>query len=606
MSSTVAKIDGDSSGLVSALDKGAKSMTAVKVDAAKLSDQLKEVADDADKAAGALAQKLGGPGAIKAVAGIGAAVGIAKGAVEAFLDSSEALFRSYGEAGQKVWDDTEKSLFAVKGAFAAAVLGGGSMEDMGARLKTMFAQTGEVVTTLLSPLSKIADAFYEVAFYETEATKANNAFVASKDRADAKAAASAAAAAADADASRNLLKQAGKRAGLSGFVDAATVKDEANSYVKESKKQLANAANQIAVAIAKQEKYNPVGFVSAHRRRELTQDMLADIKLYTDDIVNQAPGYTKLLERFGLGELVPKLAIFAEGAREASNEADRLRVAAGHAVDAANSMSAPPRVAMAPARAAVAPKKDDGAGAPPPPVEEDYYKFVVERENGALEEITAARAAEYQAMSDMAGDNSTHVYEVLASELKNMEQLRRDAYDAETQILTENVKNREAIEDAARDAKKEKDKKAAEEKAALDKAGYAEWVGQNAKQVAIGLGSGKKLADVARAQLGSVISGLGDKALTEAGILYAAGDVPGAVAMTAAGMAAYATGAALGSTAKKAAAATPAAAPQATPQNISYNLRVDAAFADGELVARQFARMQREAGRRGFVAAGAY
>ena len=163
MSSTVAKIDGDSTGLVTALDKSAKSMTAVKVDAAKLSDQLKEVADDADKAAGALAQRLGGPGAIKAMAGIGVAVGLAKGAVEAFLGSSEALFRSYGEQGQKVWDETEKSLFAVKGAFAAAVLGGGSVEEMGARLQTIFKQVGEVVTTLLSPLSLIADAFYEVA-----------------------------------------------------------------------------------------------------------------------------------------------------------------------------------------------------------------------------------------------------------------------------------------------------------------------------------------------------------------------------------------------------------------------------------------------------------
>jgi hypothetical protein len=605
MSSTVAKIDGDSTGLVTALDKSAKSMTAVKVDAAKLSDQLKEVADDADKAAGALAQKLGGPGAIKAMAGIGVAVGVAKGAVEAFLGSSEALFRSYGEQGQKVWDETEKSLFAVKGAFAAAVLGGGSMEEMGGRLKTMFTQVGTVVTTLLSPLSLIADAFYEVAFYETEATKANNAFVASKEQADKKAAASAAAAAAEADASRNLLKQAGKRVGLAGFVDAATVADEGNTYRAEIKKQLGNASNLIAQAIAKQPRYNPTGFVSAHRMRELNKDMLAEIKLYTDDVQNMAPGFTNLLERFGLGELVPKLAVFAEGARLASNEADQLRVAAGHAQEAANSMTAPPRVAMVGARATVAPAKTDD-GTPPPAVEEDHYVWVVEREKGVLEEISASRAAEYQAMQDMAGDNSTRQYEILASELKNLEVLRADADAAETRILTEGTQNREALEDEARDRKKEKDKAAADEKIAADKAVFAEYVAQNAKQLAIGLASGKKLADIARAQLGSVISGLGDKAMIEAGVMYAAGDIPGAALMTAAGMGAYAAATALGSTAKKANAATPAAAAPAAPQNISYNLRVDAAFADGELVARQFSRMQREAGRRGFATAGAY
>ena len=144
-------------------------------------------------------------------------------------------------------------------------------------------------------------------------------------------------------------------------------------------------------------------------------------------------------------------------------------------------------------------------------------------------------------------------------------------------------------------------------KKAADAAWFDSWVGQNAKQVGIAIGSGKKLADIARASIGNVVSALGDKALTEAGLLYAAGDIPSAAAMVAAGVAAYATAGVLGATTKKAAASTPAtAAPAPVPQNISYNLRVDAAFADGELVARQFARMQREAGRRGFVTAGAY
>ena len=606
MSSTVAKIDGDSSGLVSALDKSAKSMTAVKVDAAKLSDQLKEVADDADKAAGALAQKMGGPGAIKAMAGIGIAVGVAKGAVEAFLGSSEALFRSYGEQGQKVWDETEKSLFAVKGAFAAAALGGGTVEEMGARLQTMFTQVGAVVTTLLSPLSLAADAFYEVAFYENEATKANNAFVESKTRADKRAAESAAAAAGEADAARNLLKQAGKRAGMAGFVDAATVADEGLAYRAQMKKELGNASNLIAQEISKQPRYNPTGFVSAHRRRELTKDMLAEIKSYTEDVQNMAPGFTNLLERFGLGELVPRLAVFSEAARLASNEADQLRVAAGHAQETANSMTAPPRVAMVGARATVAPAKtDDGAGAPPA-VKEDYYTWVVERENGVLEEISASRAAEYTAMQEAAGDNSTRHFEILASELANIEVLRQDAQDAETRILTEGQQNREALEDEARNRKAEKDAAAAEAKRAADEAAYNAWVGQNAKQLAIMIGSGKKGSDIARAMVGNVISALGDKAAAEAGIMYAAGNIPGAAAMTAASMGAYAIAAAIGSTVKKSASSSPAAATPTAPQNISYNLRVDAAFADGELVARQFSRMQREAGRRGFATAGAY
>ena len=46
----VVTIDGDSSGLVSALQKGEKGIDDVRQSADKLSDQLREVADDADKA----------------------------------------------------------------------------------------------------------------------------------------------------------------------------------------------------------------------------------------------------------------------------------------------------------------------------------------------------------------------------------------------------------------------------------------------------------------------------------------------------------------------------------------------------------------------------
>ena len=147
----VVTIDGDSSGLVSALQKGEKGIDDVRQSAGKLSDQLKEVADDADLAAGAMIQKLGGPGAIKAIAGVTAGFAIAKQGVEMFLDSAENLFKSYGEEGQKVWDETEKSLFAIKGAFAEAVLGGGDMEQMGARLKVIFETALDVINFLLIP-----------------------------------------------------------------------------------------------------------------------------------------------------------------------------------------------------------------------------------------------------------------------------------------------------------------------------------------------------------------------------------------------------------------------------------------------------------------------
>lgn len=617
MADTVVTLGGDSSGLQDAFQDASKKAEALKDDAKKLTDQLKEVGDEADKAAGAFVQKFGGTAAIKAIAGVGTAVGLAKAGVEAFLDSSEALFRSYGEEGQKVWDETEKKLFAVKGAFAAAVLGGGDMEQQAARLSSLFTGVGTVMTTLLTPLSSLADAFYEVAFYETEATKANNAYAASKLRADQAAANNAAAAKADADRSRNLLIQAGKRAGLGQFAEAAQIQDEANSYVVEMKTQLGVARAKVAQAIANMPEFNPVGFVSPAKRRRLTQDMEAMIKSYGDDITNMAPGFTNLLERFGLGEMVPKLAIFQEAAREASNEADRVRVAAGKAKAEAENWEAPERPRMAPARAATPAKE---------PVE-DYYKWVRETAAGTYEEITADQAAALQAEAEQRGDYSTQAYEVLASELASMGQLRADAFAAETQLMTEAEQRKEAIAKEARE-KREADQAAeAARKAEFDRAEaakavalaeetarqekearakmmadlYVLTVNNSAKMLAVDLQDKEKSKTAAQRATAAIVSGLGDMAMVKSGLAAAAGNFGEAAAFSAVGTLAYAAAAKLAPSEKSKTTAPAAAVNGPATFNTSYNLRVDAAFADGESVARRFAEMQQGAQRRGLI-----
>jgi hypothetical protein len=162
------------------------------------------------------------------------------------------------------------------------------------------------------------------------------------------------------------------------------------------------------------------------------------------------------------------------------------------------------------------------------------------------------------------------------------------------------------------DAKKARDDAKAAEDAAAEKAkmdalegGFQEYGKLAGDQLAAGEKASKVAEKLAKKALGAQISALGDKAMVEAAI-YAAAFNPMAIPMAAAGVAAYTAAAYLGAEGKKATTATPAAAaPAAGPVNTAFNLRVDAAFADGESIARQFAMMQRSAQRRGLVTAGA-
>lgn len=123
------KLETEAKGAGSGMDKAAG-------EARKLTDQIKEVGDGMDVAAGKMIEGIGGPTAIKAIAGAGMALGALKEVAGAFLDSSEALFKSWGEDGVKVWDITERGLFKLKGQFAGAVLGSDDMYLAAGRLDT--------------------------------------------------------------------------------------------------------------------------------------------------------------------------------------------------------------------------------------------------------------------------------------------------------------------------------------------------------------------------------------------------------------------------------------------------------------------------------------
>lgn len=134
--------------------------------ARKLTEQLREVGDEADVAAGQLVEKFGGAGAIKSLANVGIAFAGIKEGVEMFNDSAEKMFRGFGEDGQKVWDNVERSLFKIKGAFAETIIGTDDMYEAGARVKVAYEGVYEAFKAVIAPIGWIKDALAAVIPFE--------------------------------------------------------------------------------------------------------------------------------------------------------------------------------------------------------------------------------------------------------------------------------------------------------------------------------------------------------------------------------------------------------------------------------------------------------
>jgi hypothetical protein len=608
MADTVVTIGGDSTGLQGAFKDAGKSAGTVKVEAKKLSDQLKEVADDADKAAGALAQKLGGPGAIKAIAGVGAAMGIAKAGVEAFLDSSENLFKSYGDEGQKVWDETEKSLFAVKGAFAEAVLGGGSMEEMGARLKGIFDGVKRLLDGMLLPIKLVTAAFWDNAEGAEAARKGVAELKAANDKyvADSKTME---------DTVKTLTEEMWALTGQTDKLNASrnqglrTTRQVAMAEIEAA--ELAHdmvVANDVREASHLRNKDKVLtewvkehGRISVHDREAIAAKVLAaDQKSYDDQLALSQKSMTKEREAKYMALALSLI------------ELDKLE-ADQKAAAAANAKRPPPRTVAA------GPAKPAGA--------EDPIAFA-RMYGGALQELTAESVAAIQASEVAYGESTTSVITTTRSKLDTM---LADNAAANAKLVADEIatadkiakeKARRAEEDAqivaARSAMAiqfEIDefnrKKALREQAAAEEAAswaklkgdlYTLTVNNSAKMLAVDLQDKEKSKTAAQRATAAVIQGLGDMAMVKSGLAAAAGNFAEAAGFSVVGTLAYGIAAKLAPSEKtKTTAPAAATGGGGSTTNTSYNLRVDAAFADGESVARRFAEMQQGAQRRGLI-----
>lgn len=610
MADTVVTLGGDSSGLQDAFKDAGKKAEGLKTDAKKLTDQLREVGDEADKAAGAFVQKFGGPTAIKAIAGVGGAVGLAKAGVEAFLDSSEALFKSYGDEGQKVWDDTEKSLFAIKGAFAEAVLGGGSLEEMAGRLKAIFEGTKTVVDALLTPVRLLAESLWGI----NDATKA--AAAGAKDLADA----------------QDRVK--------ANAAEGATSVEEYTKLIWSltgQTEKLTQATNDAARADAKV-RLARIAALEAEQDERIAQSVMAASLMSNQKKAQEALDVAKRLsnrywsgeeERAFLDQAIAgmqadvhdrQMARLAGFSKERAAQANAIMASLAE-LDAYEAKqkalaSAPP----------ITPRTSGGGGGGGPKGPEDPMVYARVYAEG-LQELTKEQAEAITASEKAYGDASTSVLQMKRSELDQLLAMEADGHAkaeaAKKASLDRQAKQLEdwwAKEDAA-DAARAAAKKAADEAEAqrqIDLAKqiaderaaaqakllgdlYVLTVNNSAKMLAVDLQDAEKSKTAAQRATAAVISGLGDMAMVKSGLAAAAGNFAEAAAYSVAGTFAYGLAAKLAPT-EKSKTTPPAAATNApTSTNVSYNLRVDAAFADGESVARRFAEMQRGAQRRGLV-----
>jgi len=617
MAKTVAEIDGDSSGLVDSLDKakaamgdmgtkGKKSLSDLGAQGKKLSDQLKEVADQADVAAGNLMSKLGGPSAIKAIGGVGLAFEGASKLAGAFLDSSEALFRSYGDEGQKVWDNAEKSLFAVKGAFAEAVLGGGSMEDMGARLTGIFDAMKLAVDVLLIPIKALSTLIialgtdaHETAGYVVEASDkldqlADNTKITGLAKV--------------AEGIEGLrLKLMGLRGETENLRQAELARDiaKAESYKLDllATEATSDALSSAAAVVAAQPE---IAKKAEEARLKYIRD-LGEEKLSHADLAEARRVYNN--EMLVQGQLVMAQQMKQ---RESVSKATQEQLDSTNAIIAGFK-----EVAATPPPAKTS---GGGGGGKPPKEKPETPAEQIARLLAAAKAAVDAELAEQDAIKNLREKNDKDERQLELDKMKWTIDQSQAKYDAIMDQQKRAKDFEQKLEDeytAAKHAAGELTDKEQEElnaqrlKAVQDRTGQEVglYMQSAAKQLAIGKLSAKAAADMARTQLANVIIGQGDKAMAEAGIMAAALN-PLAVPMAAAGLAAYAIGNAMMPTAKPAAGSTPATEKpaeggQAATNNYAFNMRVDSVFADGESVARQFAMMQESARARGLLMQGA-
>jgi hypothetical protein len=590
MPKTVAILEGDSSGLVSSIQDAKVAMQKLEGEGRKLTDQLRDVADQADVAAGKLVQKIGGPTAIKAIAGVTAGFAAAQTALGAFTGSMQAFAATQGEKGAKAMADLDIAVNKLQGQLFTAVMG---TDDLDEAMKTIMGVVDGLTIAfqaLLTPVSAFAAVIRDLTTdHSSSAVQAREHAKAEDELATAMSNANAQAKTAHegyANVERSIIGLIGTKRELAIFDLEETQRQYQAIILQQDRAMQARrlAAGDFAAREAETKKREEL---IAAETAKLEEHEARRTKIGKDGIRGMTADQIRAAAEARV-ENDKNAQLQIDQVRQSAREQSDARLTiqeAGFKEERERLIAAQQRIEAEKVKLQnakdVTPRINTSAPAPEAaekPVETADQKMLREMD----EYFAKARAAQAEASAKTYADGL------------NAQVSAFRAAEAEKQRLQQET------DDKAKAAQEELVKSY---KATLTE--YGQLAGQ---QFAAGEKASKVAEKMARKALGGQISALGDKAMAEAAILGAALN-PLAIPMAAAGVAAYTAAAALGSDAKKATASTPAAAPAATQMNtnVSYNLQVDAAFANGESIARQFSMAQREAQRRGMlVPAGAF
>ena len=618
MAKAVVTLEGDSSSLVKSIDSAKGSMQKLEVEGKKLTDQLRDVADSADVAAGKLVNKIGGPTAIKAIAGVGAAFAGAGIALDALSGSMSAFYATQGDKGAQAMADIDKALDEMTSKLFTAVMGTDDMEEITQTLISGIQTLTTVVEALLTPLRWMGEFLKLLRDFTNE-----NADATKKQRDE-------------------LLKLKETQAQMKKSYDSNQTAIEGNLKAvkaltgatedgrKASLRAALTATDAIAAQVQLAEKEQDIADykrlanadteANEAKARKIASDQLAAGQIKQEEFEATSARYFNNLQNSSRRAALATVMVMSDATKtQLQSLGAQRQVLAAELLGVTNQMKAEAEgVTNTPTNT---PTVGGGGGS------KGDGKAAREREladaDATIARITASREEQMKYEEELLlkyGRRSagmTHQQQVEEAQAykdiadkKQAEALARlketeAAEKARIQATAEFEKTFDDAKKARDDAKAAED--AAAEKAKMDalKGGFQEYGQLAGQQLAAGEKASKVAEKLAKKALGAQISALGDKAMVEAAI-YAAAFNPMAIPMAAAGVAAYAAAAALGAEGKKATTATPAAAaPAAGPVNTAFNLRVDAAFADGESIARQFAMMQRSAQRRGLVPVGA-